>query len=625
MDPRLLRHYNAELAHLREMGAEFAREFPKIATRLGMDGVEVVDPYVERLMEGAAFLAARVQLKLDAEFPRFTQRLLEIVYPQYLAPTPAMLVTRFAPDINDPGLAAGFTVARGTSMKSLLGKGDSTSCEFRTAQDVTLLPIEITSAQYFSYAPDLPLAGRREARRIKGGVRLKLRVGGGLKFNQLKFDRLPIYLSGADEIAYQLHELAMGACVGVLGADVRRPMGWHHWLEADSVRPMGYEDNQALLPVTLRGFQGYRLLQEYHAFPQRFLFVELTGLSQIISRCPDDELELVLLFSRGVTALESVVDAAHFSLFCTPAINLFPKRTDRVHLTPGVHDYHVVVDRTRPMDFEIHEIQSVAGYGEGVQGERRFLPFYAAFQGSRAENAAYYSVQREPRLLSENQKRQGFRSSYIGCEVFLSLVDAEEAPYPEALKQLAITALCTNRDLPLHMPLGTGKTDFTLDTMAPITGALCVRGPSRPHTAMRESGAGAWRFVNHLALNYLTLLDHQPQQGAAAMRELLGLYAMGGDSATGKQIDGLRSMKVSPMVKRLPMPGPITFGRGLQIEMEVDEMAFQGASAFLFGCVMERFLARYVSINAFTETILRGTARGEIMRWAARVGARQVL
>lgn len=625
MDPRLLRHYNGELAHLREMGAEFARQFPKIAARLGMDGVEVVDPYVERLMEGAAFLAARVQLKLDAEFPRFTQRLLEIVYPQYLAPTPAMLVSRFVPDLNDANLATGFEIARGTAMKSLLGKGDSTVCEFRTAQAVTLLPIEITQAQYFSYAPDLPLTGRSDARRTKGGVRLRLRCGGGLKFNQLKFDRLPIYLSGADEIAYQLHELALGSCLGVLGIDTKRPAGWHHWLGPECVRPMGYDDDQALLPVTLRGFQGYRLLQEYHAFPQRFLFLELTGLSQIISRCPDNEVEIVLLFSRGVPSLESVVDAAQFSLFCTPAINLFPKRTDRVHLTPGVHDYHVVVDRTRPMDFEVHELQNVSGYGEGVQGERRFLPFYEAYQGSRSEHAAYYSVQREPRLPSESQKRRGFRSSYVGSEVFLSLVDAEEAPYSEALKQLSITALCTNRDLPLHMPLGTGKSDFTLDTMAPITGTLCVRGPSRPHSALRESGSGAWRFINHLSLNYLTLLDQQPQTGAAAMREMLSLYASGGDSATGKQIDGLRSLKVHPLVRRLPMPGPITFGRGLQIEMEVDELAFQGASAFLFGCVMERFFARYVSINSFTETILKGTSRGEIMRWGARVGQRAVL
>jgi type VI secretion system protein ImpG len=341
--------------------------------------------------------------------------------------------------------------------------------------------------------------------------------------------------------------------------------------------------------------------------------LELTGLKAITQRCTSDELDIVILFSRGVAALESVVDTAQFKLFCTPAVNLFSKRTDRVHLTHGVHDYHVVVDRTRPMDFEIHELQSVTGYGDGIQGERKFLPFYAAYQGSRGEHAAYYSVMREPRLLSESQKKKGFRSSYIGSEMFLSLVDAEEAPYSENLKQLSITALCTNRDLPLHMPVGMPKADFTLDTMLPVSAVRCVRGPSRPHSSLREGG-NSWRFINHLALNYLTLMDQTPQSGAAAMRELLTLYATSSDPVIAKQIDGLRSIKIKPLVRRLPMAGPITFGRGLEIELEVDELAYQGASAFLFGSVMESFLARYVSINAFTETVLRGASRGEIMQ-----------
>ncbi len=624
MDPRLLRHYNGELQHLREMGAEFAREFPKIAARLGMEGMEVVDPYVERLVESAAFLAARVQLKIEAEFPRFTQRLLEIVYPQFLAPTPAMAIARFIPDLNDPNLADGIPVPRGTSLRSLLGKGDTTACEFRTGHALKLYPIEITQAQYFSYAPDLPLAGLRDARRIKGGIRIKLRCGAGLKFNQLKLDSLPIYFAGQDDVAFQLHELCLGACIGVLGVDTKRPAAWHHLLGPETVKPLGYEDSEALLPVTLRGFQGYRLLQEFHAFPQRFLFMELTGLQSILRRCPEDELELVVLFSRGSTGLESVVDAAQFAMFCAPAINLFTKRTDRIHITPGVHDYHVVVDRTRPMDFEVHELQSVAGFGDGIQGERRFLPFYSAYQGSKAEHSAYYSVQREPRLLSDNQKRKGARSSYVGSEMFISLVDAQEAPYAETLKQLSLTALCTNRDLPLHMPVGMPKTDFTLDTMLPVSGVKCIRGPSRPYSTSRE-GVNAWRFVSHLSLNYLSLLDQSDQAGAGAMRELLSLYSSGADSAVTRQIDGLRSLKVKPLVRRLPMPGPITFGRGLEVQLEVDELAFQGGSVFLFGSVMERFIARYVSMNAFTETVLRGLTRGEIMRWQPRVGGRPVL
>ena len=143
MDPRLLRYYNEELRHLREMGAEFAQQFPKIAARLGMEGLEVTDPYVERLLEGFAFLAGRIQLKIDAEFPRFTQRLLEIVYPQFLAPTPSMLIAQFHPELGDPSLASGQKLARGSAMHSAPGKAGATACEFRTAHELTMWPLEL--------------------------------------------------------------------------------------------------------------------------------------------------------------------------------------------------------------------------------------------------------------------------------------------------------------------------------------------------------------------------------------------------------------------------------------------------------------------------------------------------
>src|SRR5262245_46920672 len=183
------------------MGAEFAREFPKIAGRLGMEGVEVTDPYVERLLEGFAFLAARVQLKLDAEFPRLTQRLLEIVYPNFLAPTPAMMVLQLQPELNEPSLARGFHVPRGTSLRNARGgrlsegasrfdDDERAPVEVRTAQAVTLWPVEIVEAQYFSYAPDLPLAALPVGPRIRGGVRLRLRATGGLSFNQIDLDQL---------------------------------------------------------------------------------------------------------------------------------------------------------------------------------------------------------------------------------------------------------------------------------------------------------------------------------------------------------------------------------------------------------------------------------------------------
>ena len=631
MDARLLHYYNLELQHLREMGAEFAQQFPKIAGRLGMNGLEVADPYVERLLEGVGFLAARVQLKIDAEFPRFTQALLEIVLPHYLAPTPSMIVAQLKPDPGDPNLATGFKVPRETTMHGMTAADDVTACEFRTAHDVTLWPLEIASVSYFSFAPDLALNALPIAQRIKGGVRLRLKATAGLTFKQTSIDRLRFYLAGRDDVAIKLYELLLASCLGVLARPLEGTSRWHEFLPAGSIRPVGFADDEALLPVTLRSFAGYRLLQEYFAFPQRYLFFELTGLERAVKRVDGNEMELAILLGRGDPTLESVVEASNFSLFCTPAVNLFSKRLDRIHVTEGTHEYHVVADRTRPQDFEIHQVTDVVGHGVGAEPERPFLPFYTAYStGEEHEQSAYFTVRREPRLLSSAQKRRGPRTSYLGTEVFLGLVDSSQAPFSGDLRQLSVQALCTNRDLVLLMPMGVGRTDFSLDMAAPVASIRVVAGPSRPHSPLAD-GAVSWRAISHLSLNYLSLVNSSPQEGAVALRDLLELYAPGADPSARKQIEGVRSVGVARRVRRLPVDGAsrealrLAFGRGVEIVVTVDELAFEGGSAYLLGAVLDHYFARHVSINSFTETVLRSESRGEINRWMPHWGARPTL
>jgi type VI secretion system protein ImpG len=626
MDPRLLRHYNLELQHLRQMGAEFAKQFPKIAARLGMDGLQVADPYVERLLEGFGFMAARVQLKLEAEFPQFTQALLEIVYPHYLAPTPSMAIAQVLPDTKEPGLATGKrTIPRGTTMRSLLGGDDVTACEFSSSRDITLWPVEIASASYFSFAPDLPLTQLPIAPRIKGGVRIRLRTTAGLKFAQTAIDHLCFYLTGRDDVANKLYELCLGAALGVLVLAPKGASRSHEFLPAATIRPVGFEDDEALLPVTLRSFRGYRLLQEYFAFPQRFRFFELTGLLPPIARTDSGELEIVILLGRGEGTFESVVDASNFALFCTPAINLFHRRADRIHVNDSGHEYHVVADRTRPVDFEIYEVTDVVGHGVGADSEQRFLPFYAAYSTDEEhQHSAYFTTRREPRLISSTQKRRGSRSSYTGTEVFLSLVDPKQAPFSGDLRQLSVHVSCTNRDLVLQMPMGIGKTDLSLDIAAPINGIKVISGPSRPYSPLAD-GAVAWRAISHLSLNYLSLVNSTSEEGAAALRDLLELYAPSADASARKQIEGVRSMTVRPVVRRLPTPGPLAFGRGLEITVGVDEMAFEGGSGYLLGSVFHHYFRRYVTLNSFTETVLRSASRGEISRWTPQWGARPTL
>jgi type VI secretion system protein ImpG len=629
MDPRLLRLYSDELTHLREVGGEFAREFPKIAARLSMEGVEVTDPYVERLLEGFAFLAARVQLKIEAEQPRLIAHLLEATYPNFLAPLPSMLIARLSVDTADPNLTRGFPVPRGSALTSELPRGQDTRCEFRTAQAVTLWPIELAKVQYFSHAPDLPLGRMPQTQTAKGGLRIRLKTGGGLHFDQLGLDRLVFHISAPDEVAFRMHELVLGAATGTLvtSGTPASPQ----WRSAESLRPVGFAADEALLPESLRAFSGYRILQEAAAMPQRLLFFEIGHLEARLAQVHSDEVELVVLFERGDASLEALVDATCLSLFCTPAINLFRKRLDRIQLGPGAWEYHVVPDRTRPMDFEVHSLDSVVGHGTGRVQQQEFLPLYASYHEASAHTAGeahgFYTVRREPRLLSQRQAQHGSRSSYIGEEMYLSLVDPKHAPYREDIRQLSVSAWVSNRDLPTLLPHGGaegGAPQWRLDSSGPVLRVDALRGPTRPVTR-RPVGELGWNLVSHLTLNHLSLIGESPQRAAAALRTMLGLYAPPEDVTWARQVSGVHSLSARTIVRRLPFKGPLSFGTGIEIVLELDELAYQGSGAFVFASVLERFFARHAAINSFTQLTLRTPQRGEVMRWKPRIGLRETV
>lgn len=625
MDPRLLQLYNSELQHIRDMGAEFAKEFPKVAGRLGMEGIEVADPYVERLLEGFSFLSARVQLKIQAEFPKFTQHLLEIVYPHYLSPTPSMAIVQLVPDLQEASLIDGYIVPRHTVLRSVRAKGDRTSCQYRTSQDVTLWPLELEQATYFTSAGALATIGVENLEGVRAGFRFRFRVTGGAAFDQLSMDHIRLALMGSDALPMRIYEQIIGNGVGI----VVRPKGgakqWQQRYGPEAIQRVGFSRNEALLPYGRRSFDGYRMLQEYFAFPQRYLFVEFAGIDSAVKRCTGTELEVIVLLDQVQRSLEKTVSESNFALNCTPAINLFPRRADRIHLNDRDHEYHVVPDRTRPLDFEVYGVTNVQGFGTSADPEQEFLPFYSCNNLTTVDDSlAYFTTTREARLLSSKQKQKGPRSSYVGSEVFVSIVDGNEAPYRSELRQLGVTTLCSNRDLPLHMAIGRGKTDFTLESGAPVLSVHCVSGPTKPRPS-HAYGETAWRLISHLSLNYLSLIDNDEGEGAAALRELLGLYADYRDAASTKQIEGIKSISSRPINGRIPTDGPITYGRGIEITVTCEEQAFEGTGVFLLGAVLDEFFSKYVSINSFTRTIIRSSDRGEIMRWPARVGTTHTL
>ncbi|MFO1498151.1 MAG: type VI secretion system baseplate subunit TssF [Verrucomicrobiota bacterium] len=313
MDERLLDLYNTELRHIRESAAEFARDYPKIAGRLQLSldpNVKCDDPYVERLLEGFAFLAARVHLKLDAEFPRFTQGLLETVYPDYLCPVPAMAILKFEPDEQDAALAAGVTVPRGTLLRSQLARGERSACTFSTAHDLRLLPLTITQARYFTRdLAELNLAGDTATR---AALRLRLRKTIPNSFREIRADPLVVYIHGADERPGQLYEQIFGHKTSLVVQSPAAPKKVIISLGATSIRRVGFSPEQALLPSAPRGFDGYRLLREYFAFPQRFLFFELSGFQNALQQVTGDEVDLIIGLTGRTCAWRGKVDKSSF-------------------------------------------------------------------------------------------------------------------------------------------------------------------------------------------------------------------------------------------------------------------------------------------------------------------------
>lgn len=623
MNPRQLEYYNRELTYLRELGAEFSKQYPKVAGRLGMQGIDVADPYVERLLEGFAFLAARIQLKYDAEFPRFSQRLLEVVYPNYLAPTPSMCVVNLKTNDDKSHLIDGFKLPRGSVMRSRAPKDERTACEFRTAHEVTLWPINLVNARLTGAPPDLPLDRMPIYDTVKAAVRLRFEFTSAQQPDEHELDQLLIYMNGSDEVVSHLYERIFAHGIGFVVSDPAKPNTHIQYIPKDAIKPFGFGEDEALLPYQERGFQGYRLLHEYFAFAARFWFFSLEGLKESLRHIEGNAFEITILLNKDCADLEPVIDTSYFSLNCVPAINLSERRADRIPINGTQYEFHLTIDRGHPLDYEVYSVSEVNGYSADNSLITHFAPFYdTSAKDNHDGYGAYFSARREPRMLSQQAHRNGSRTSYIGSEIYLSLVDQSEAPYRSDLRQLAVTALVTNRDLPLLMPLN-GDTDFTFVASVPIGSTKVLRGPSKPSPTAAEREI-TWRLISHLGLNYQTLTDLDSVQGAQTLRKLLDLYSTLGEPKLKKQVEGIRSSSLQAITRRLPVSGPLIYGRGVGINLVVDESQFSGMSPFLLGTILEQFFARHVSLNSFIELTLESTTRGKIHTWPARFGTRPV-
>jgi type VI secretion system protein ImpG len=604
----LLLYYERELTFLRQMGTEFAGRYPKIASRLLIEPDKCEDPHVERMLEAFAFLAARVHLKIDDEFPEITGALLNILYPHYMRPIPSMSVAEFFVDPAQVKPESGLKVERGAILRSRPLNG--VPCKFRTCYDLTFWPLTVAEAEWTT--PDRlkpPLKSSEAA----AAARVMLRCAPDVVFPKLSLSSLRFYLSGESTLIHSLYELLSNNCIQIVVRDATpKSKAQPVWLSPGALRPVGFAEEDGMLPYPRRSFMGYGLLQEYFCFPQKYFFFDLHELDRVCAAGFGDSAEIVFLISpferndRRQT-LELGVNAKTFRLGCSPIINLFPQTAEPILLSHRKYEYNIVPDVSRRNAMEVFEVTEVISANPQSNEVIKYEPFYSFRHGqNRAKIRSFW----------HSTRRQSSQRDDEGTEVFLSLVDLTGRPVEPDVDALTIRTICTNRDLPSRLPFGNELGDFELESAVPIKRIIALIKPT--DTLRPPVGKDSlWRLVSQLSLNYLSLVG----EGREAFQELMRLYNFTGSTYSEKHIEGLTSLESGRHFARVVSEDGITFARGTQVEMEFDEDQFTGAGVYLFAAVIEQFLGMYVSMNSFSQLRVRTRQRKEVLRqWPPRAG-----
>jgi type VI secretion system protein ImpG len=627
MSDELLPYYDRELGILRGLAAEFAERHPKIAGRLALGRDESQDPHVERLVQAFAFLAARIHRRLDDDFPELTDALLGLLYPHFLEPVPSMAVVEMAFDPKQAAVTSPHRVPRGTMLET--EPVDDETCLYRTCFDVDLLPVKIVSARLAGPPFRLPLvppAGTAAVLQFTVET-----LSDAVEIGQLPLDRLRLHLhAGSGGTAFELYELLLTRAVGVTvgpptGAAGARPARQSLLLPATALRPAGFDRTEAAIGTDPRSFPGYRLLSEFFAFPQKFLFVDLVGVNQTMTAGCGRRLEISILLEAGGRDLERAVSAETIRLGCTPVVNLFPLRLDPLRLDGRQTESCVVPDARRPAAVEIHSLKSVRGVRPGGQSFD-IRPFYGPSHGSsgadRDESAAWWIAARRPR----REPRPDGTVDAAG-DVWISVVDDAGGPQALADVTLMIEAQCLNRNLPTRLPFAVGRPRLQLrDGQGPVGRITCLNRPTRTLRPVPGRGA-SWRLVSHLSLNHLSLVDAGDGAAGDALREVLRLYLLDDlddYEQRSRWIEGIVGVSGRRVAARVPGPlGGVC--RGVEVRLVLDDDNFADGAGYLFSSVLERFLGAWVSLNSFTRLVAASRqreSRQEEWRWPPRAGNR---
>ncbi|MGP8268443.1 MAG: type VI secretion system baseplate subunit TssF [Terracidiphilus sp.] len=615
MREELLEYYERELTYLRQMGGEFARKYPKVAGRLLLDPDRCDDPHVNRLLEGFAFLAARVHRRIDDDFPEISESLTRIIHPGYLRPIPSMTIVECQPDPAQGKKTAGMRIPRGTPLVTKMAV-EGLSCRFLTAYDVDLWPFSVAAAEWRQ-----PERMQRPPRATVGvqaaaAARLCLRCQRDVVFSGLPLSRLRFHLAGDANVVYSLYELLSEKCIEIQLRDPKDEKKLIS-LEPSRLRMLGFDAEESLLPFVRRSMDGHRILQEYFALPEKFLFFDLEGLEPLAEAGFGEEAEIVFLFSSFERAerqqvLELGVNERTFRLGCTPAINLFPQSAEPILLSQTRHDYTIIPDNRHSAVMEIFSIEEVIAANPKLRQSVVLEPMHAyRYQTRNREDIAFWVATRH---LNEFGEREP-------STMAISVVDLTgNFTEPEA-DVLTVRTLCTNFDLPSRFQFGSEAGDFEAVGYA---GAKTVTALRRPTPSVNPTGGKEhlWRLISLLSLNYLSLNE----EGRTAMQEILRLHNMSDSAASENQVGSILEMKSSPGFALVDSAYGLIPARGTQVEMEFDEQQFAGSGLYLFAAVLDRFLASYASMNSFSQLTARSTLRKEAMgKWPPRAGTQALL
>lgn len=608
----LLPYYERELGYLRQMAGEFAVRFPKIGRRLQIDGDQCEDPHVERLIEAFAFLTARIHRKLDDEYPEITEAFIQVLYPHYMRPIPSATILQLSTDPEKTEIAGRYSIPRHHGVFSPETQG--VKCRFRTCYDTELWPVTLTGAKLDLTQNSEYLRTLTSATAV---ITLDLTALGNLNFAAMKMDKLRFFLDGNAPLMHLLYELIFSKLIGVRISDGTDNATHVVMLPKDAIRPVGFEADESLLDFDARSFVGYRLLSEYFAFPDKFMFFEINGLNHPKLLHSGNGLKIQLLLSQydeteRHTRLLQTLCAQNFKLGCVPVVNLFQQAADPIRITNQQSTYPVVVDGRKPGAFEIYSIDSVIRIEKNSAQEthQEVPPFYSINHFSGEGNQPFYWYA---------TREQSIRKHDRGTDVELALVDLDFKPFRPDAEVLSVDLTCTNRDVPDAIPFGgaSGANDgFTVPNHAVVKHAGLLRKPTPSLRPPSKRGL-QWRLISHLSLNQLSMVAH----GKEALQEVLGLYNYTDSMAMAKQIQGIVSVETRPMTTRIPGREFASFARGIEVAMTFDENYYVGSNLFLFASILERFFAHFCAPNSFVKfRMFTKQQEGEVSQWPPRAG-----